>query len=215
MILLTITAILLIVFLANYFLYLILFLKTERKRSKAWDNYTKLYLILWIAPIILIPLITSSIFSPFFNTISYFQESWLWFILLGIILIIVGVKFVKSAQEVNKIQGYAKGKHQLITEGVFKIMRHPKYFAWAIIFLGLALIFDSLIALLLTPFIVLFLEFGGYLEEKYIIIPQFGEDYIKYKETTRWRLFSTPYNYLFLIISIFIIWVGVLNFYVN
>jgi len=215
MILLTITAILLVVFLANYFLYLILFLKTERKRSKAWDNYTKLYLILWIVPIILIPLITSSILSPFFGTISYFQESWLWFILLGIILIIVGVKFVKSAQEVNKIQGYAKGKYQLITVGVFKIMRHPKYFAWAIIFLGLALIFDSLIALLLTPFIVLFLEFGGYLEEKYIIIPQFGEDYIKYKETTRWRLFSTPYNYLFLIISILIIWVGVLNFYVN
>ena len=167
------------------------------------------------APLILIPLITSSILALFFGTISYFQDSWLWFILLGIILIIVGVKFVKSAQDVNKIQGYAKGKHQLITVGVFKIMRHPNYFAWAIIFLGLALILDSLIALLLTPFIVLFLEFGGYLEEKYIIIPQFGEDYIKYKETTRWRLFSTPYNYLFLIISIFIIWVGVLNFYVN
>ena len=215
MILLIITTILLIIFLANYFLYLILFLKTERKRSNAWDKYTQVYLILWIAPIILIPIITSSIFSPFFGTISYFQELWLWFILLGIILLIMGLKFGKSAMKANKIRGYGKGKHLLITDSVYKIMRHPIYFSWAIIFLGLALIFDSLIALLLTPFIVLFLEFGGYVEEKYIIIPEFGDQYITYKETTRWRLFSTPYNYLFLIISIFIIWVGVLNFYLN
>ncbi len=206
--------ILITIFLVNYFLYWIVFFKTERKKSKSWDRYTQIYLILWRAPVILIPIITSSLFSPVFGTVSYFQELWTWFLLLGIVLIILGVKFGRSAFKINSIRGLAKGKYRLITDGVYEIMRHPMDTSWAVIFLGLALIFDSLISLIITPFFVLLLEFECFMEEKYLLIPQFGDKYEKYKEKTPNRLFPTPYNFLLIIIAIFIVYVGVINFYI-
>ena len=215
MVLIILTGILIIIFLINYFLYWIIFLKTERKKSEAWDKYTKIYLTFWLIPIISIPIITSGFFAPFLGTVSYFQEILLWFILLGIILVILGLKFRSSAMKVNKIKGLAKGNYRLVEKSVYQIMRHPMNFSWAMIFLGLALIFDSLIALIITPFFFLFLEFEGFMEEKYLLIPKFGEEYKKYKEMTSKRLFPTPYNILLIIIAIFIIYVGVLNFFIT
>ena len=209
--LILIVAILVIIFLLNFFIYWIIFLKTEKKISKWWDIYTKIYLIIYSSSLIVIPIITSSFFEPFFGTKSYFEQLWIWFLILGIVLVIMALYFGNSAIKINKIRGLAKGKYRLITDGPYKIMRHPMYTSWAVSFLGLALIFDSFIALLITPFLILLLELEGFLEEKYLLIPQFGEKYENYKQKTPRRLFPTPFNVILILIAIFIVYVGILN----
>ncbi|MHA1436208.1 MAG: methyltransferase family protein [Promethearchaeota archaeon] len=192
-------------------MYWIIYLKTERKRSKKWDSYTFFYLIIWSSIIIIIPVLTSSLITR----ISVFKALWPGFILIGIVLIILGIKFGKLATNVNKVRGLAKGNFRLITKGPYNIMRHPMYTAWAMSFFGLALVFDSLIALLITPFFIILLEFEGYLEEKYILLPKFKEHYEKYKEKVPDRLFPSPYSGLLIIIAIIAAYVGFLNLFVN
>lgn len=207
-----ITVILITIFLLNYLLYWIFFLKTERKRSKGWDNYTKIYLIIWALPIIIIPIITSSFFSPYFDTITYFQQFWIFSLLLGIVFLVFAINLGRLTMKKNKIRGFAKGKYHLITEGTYEIMRHPMYASWALIFFGLTLFFDSLISLIITPFLMLFLAIAGFIEEKKLLLPQFGEKYEEYKEKTKSRLFPMPYSFLLILIAIFIVYIGVVVF---
>jgi len=212
--LLIITIILIFLFVLNFLLYWIIFLKTEKKITRWWDIYTNIYFIIHISTIILIPILSSSFWTTFFNIKSYFQGLWLLFLFLGIILVIIAIKFGRlTLIKINNMKGLAKGKFPLITDGPYKIMRHPLNTSWAILFLGLAMIFDSTIALIITPFLILHLELEGIMEEKFLLLPQFGEKYEKYKLETPSRLFPTPYNALLIIIAIFIVYVGVLNLF--
>ncbi len=202
--------ILLIVFLANFLIYWLLFLKTKGGKSKFWNIYTKIYLIAWITPVLLIPLISSSLLGA----LSYFHDLWIWFLLLGVVFAILGAKILRNATLINKIRGLEKGNYKLVTEGIYKVMRHPMYSGWALIFIGLAFIFDSFIALILIPFFVLFLGFETVLEEKYLLSPKFGKNYVKYKEETQSRFFPSPYNIFLILTAIFVLYVGFFNFFV-
>ena len=113
--------------------------------------------------------------------------------------------------KLNKMKGLAKGRFPLITKGVYRIMRHPLNTSWAVLFLGLALIFESLIALIIFPFFMLLLWVEGLLEEKYILIPQHGKKYEEYKEKVQSRMFPSPYNALLILIIIFIVYVWFYN----
>ena len=210
-----ITCILVGLFLLNFFLYWIIFLKTERKISKWWDIYTEIFFILWTLIIFLIPIITSIFLSLLFGSDIYYQfplvSLEIIFIILGIILVGLSLKFGITTMKLNKMKGLAKGRFPLITKGVYRIMRHPLNTSWAVLFLGLALIFESLIALIIFPFFVLLLWVEGLLEEKYILTPQHGKKYEEYKEKVRSRMFPTPYNALLILIIIFIVYVWFYN----
>jgi len=212
--LLLITIILIFLFVLNFLLYWIIFLKTEKKITRWWDIYTNIYFIIYVSTIILIPIVSSSFWTTFFNIKSYFQAIWICFLFLGIILVIIAIKFGRlTLIKINNMKGLAKGKFPLITDGPYKIMRHPLNASFVILFLGLAMIFDSTIALIITPFLILLLELEGIMEEKFLLLSQFGEKYEKYKLETPSRLFPTPYNVLLIIIAIFIVYVGVLNLF--
>ncbi len=211
-----ITIILVGIFLLNFFLYWLVYLKTERKISKWWDTYTKIFFAIWTALIFLIPIITSSYLSAIFGSEIFYQYPTLSlrviFFMLGVFLVILAIKFgISTTMKLNKMIGLAKGKFPLITKSVYEIMRHPMNAFWAILFLGLAIIFESLIALIVFPFFILLLWLEGFLEESFILIPLFGEKYEKYKKKTRNSMFSSPYNFLLILIFIFIIYVGILN----
>ncbi|MHA1489674.1 MAG: methyltransferase family protein [Promethearchaeota archaeon] len=201
------TLILILIFTINYLLYWIIFLKTKESKSKFWKSYTKIYLIIWSVIAISIPIINSS----FFGQKGYFFDYWIWFLLIGIIIICVGMRLIKSAMDINKNRGLEKGKYQLMTDGVYKIMRHPIYCAWGIIFLGLTFVLDSFISLVISPFFIFLLKLECIIEEKYLLLPRFGKKYEKYMEKTPNSLFPPPYNALLTIIAIFIVYVGFLN----
>ena len=211
MVLLIITLVLVLFFLLNFVTYWILFLKTERKRSKFWDSYTKIYLFLWSFPLLAIPILTSSFLEPYFGTISFFREYWLGFLFAGIIFLGLGIKLGRSTLSTNKIRGLAKGNYRLITDGPYEIVRHPMYAAWASSFIGLAMICDSYISLIIWPFLLILLGFEGYLEEKLLLIPKFGEKYKEYKKKVPNRIFPPPYNAILVLFIIFTIYIGFLT----
>lgn len=209
---LLITIILLIIFIFNLILYWILFLKVKDKERKSVKVFYKLFPLIWSLSIVPIPIINSSFLILYFpNNFSYFQEYWIFFALFGITLIIIGINFAKRARKVYKVKSLDETSSKLITKGIFKLIRHPIYSAWGIIFLGAAIISDSFISLLISLLILIILEIHAMLEENLILIPKYGKSYENYKRKTPNRIIPTPMNLLLIIIALVIAYVGFLN----
>ena len=82
--------------------------------------------------------------------------------------------------------------HRLKTDGFYRFIRHPSYFGALLVMTGCALVFRSVIGLLLTaamcvPIIALIRA------EEEFLVREFGEQYRCYQQHTRWRLFPLIY----------------------
>ncbi|MFX1380142.1 MAG: methyltransferase family protein [Promethearchaeota archaeon] len=160
-----------------------------------------------------IPFINSSFLRIFFpNNYSYFKDLWIFFVLFGIALIILGIIFIKRANKVYKVELMDENSPDLITRGIFKLIRHPIHSSWGLIFLGIAIISDSLVSLIISPLILILLEINAIIAEKLILIPKYGKFYENYKEKTPNRIIPTPLNLLLIIMAVIIVYVGFLNF---
>ena len=208
----SITIVLAFIFFSNLSLYWILFLKVKEKNNKLVRVFYKIFPIIWTFTLITIPIINSSFLRAYFpENSSYFDVYWNLFALLGIAFIIIGINFAKKARKVYRVKPMDEESSELITSGIFRIIRHPVYSGWVIIFLGAALISDSLISLILCPFIYILLEFHALIEEKLILIPKYGDKYEKFKDKTPNRIIPTPLNLLLIIIVVIIGYVGFFN----
>lgn len=204
---LILTLILIVVFLVNYCLYWTIYLKTNLTKRNFWEIYEKIYIILWAIPIVSIPIVSSGFFTEFNNQISYFQQLWIWFLVLGIIFLVIAFKMERMFR--NNREYATDEKVTINIKGIFEIMRHPKLVFWALIFLALAFIFDSFFALIFAPFFILFLQIQAFLEEKYIFFPKYGKQRMdKYIKKTPSKLFPWPYNMLLIIITILVFYIG-------
>jgi protein-S-isoprenylcysteine O-methyltransferase Ste14 len=134
--------------------------------------------------------------------------------LLGVIFLILGFKLYSLKKKIHKLEKTEGEDQHLVTKGVYKIVRHPDSLAWILIFIGSTLILDSAICLILIPILVILTQLDSFLREKYILIPKFGKIYENYKKKIPYRIIPPPYNYLFIIIAIFVIYIGFLNFIV-
>lgn len=203
---------LIILFLINIFAYWIIVLKQKIIYNKLRGLYKKIFPPIWIICIVLIPIINSRFFQLFFNeNISYFHQYWLWFILIGIIIIILGIKIQSLAKKALKTETNEGDSLKLIKKGVYEIVRHPQYLSWILIYLGITFILDSFIAVLWSPILVILTETLCSLEEKYLLSPKFGDYYEVYKRKTPYRLISPPYNYIFIIMGLIVAYIGILN----
>ncbi len=209
---LLLTIILLIIFIFNLILYWILFLKVNDKERKSVKVFYKLFPLIWTLSIVPIPILNSSFLKLWFpNNFSYFQQYWIFFALFGITLIIIGINFAKRARKIYRVKSLDETNSKLITHGIFKLIRHPIYSAWGIIFIGAAIISDSFISLLISLLILITLEINAILEENLILIPKYGKSYEDYKRKTPNRIIPTPMNLLLIIIALVIAYVGFLN----
>ncbi|NPV00211.1 MAG: hypothetical protein HPY53_02405 [Brevinematales bacterium] len=77
----------------------------------------------------------------------------------------------------------AFGKKQLVTGGIYRLMKHPMYILPAILLLpGYALMMNSW--LILTSSVVLFVSTKLFIREEEIVLAEvFGDAYRKYQET--------------------------------
>jgi protein-S-isoprenylcysteine O-methyltransferase Ste14 len=209
---LILTIILLIIFNLNFIFYWTIFLKVKNKEKKSVKVFYKLFPIIWTLSIVPIPIINLSFLKLWFpNNFSYFQDYWIFFALFGIALIIIGINFAKRARKLYKVKPLDENSSKLITHGIFRLIRHPIYSAWGIIFIGVAIISDSLISLLICPLVLIILEIHAMLEENLILIPKFGKRYENYKKKTPNRIIPTPMNLLLIIMALVIAYVGFLN----
>ncbi|MFN6519469.1 MAG: methyltransferase family protein [Nostoc sp. CreGUA01] len=85
-----------------------------------------------------------------------------------------------------------KSDHQLVTDGIYSLIRHPIYTSYILLFLGFCIMLQSLwgLGLLLTVCVV---WFGNRIAiEEQMLEQRFGEEYQSYCQQTK-RLF--PYVY--------------------
>lgn len=76
---------------------------------------------------------------------------------------------------------------QLVTEGIFKNIRHPHYTSLLIIGFGLAFFFNSFLALIIA-IIAIPIMIVSIIDEEKRLIKEYGNDYIKFMEKTPWRI---------------------------
>ena len=104
-------------------------------------------------------------------------------IITGFIIFIIGTSlYFKWEFYWNKTY-----KGQLITDGIFKHIRHPHYTSLLIIGFGLAFFFYSLAALIIAIIAIPIMIWSIFDEEK-ILMKQYGDDYRKFMKKTPWRM---------------------------
>lgn len=73
---------------------------------------------------------------------------------------------------------------QLITDGPYRLSRHPMYMAWTFVYLGLVLLLDSAWLLVLIPILALWVHRQSGKEE-HLLIESLGPAYVQYQDKVR------------------------------
>jgi protein-S-isoprenylcysteine O-methyltransferase Ste14 len=73
----------------------------------------------------------------------------------------------------------------LVTSGAFRLSRNPMYLGMAVTYIGLALLFNSLWAIVLLPLALVLVHFTVITREERYLERTFGEDYRAYKARVR------------------------------
>ena len=136
--------------------------------------------IIHYAPILLMVLIGP--ITPIYG-IWKLQSNVVISITIGIIIFIIGA-LVYFKWELF----WEKNYHgQLITEGIFRYIRHPHYTSLLIIGFGLSIFFNSISALLIAIIAVPIMIISIIDEEK-LLIKQYGKEYIEFMKKTPWKI---------------------------
>jgi protein-S-isoprenylcysteine O-methyltransferase Ste14 len=101
-------------------------------------------------------------------------------ILCGASLAVYGL----SARSVGRWRSPTRYSLGLRTEGIYSRVRHPQALSLILLVLGLPLVSRSLPSLLSAPLWVLYWIAYTYLEERFELLPAFGEEYRRYSQAT-------------------------------
>jgi len=104
-------------------------------------------------------------------------------IFLGIIIFLIGT-FVYFKWEIFWHKTF---KGQLVTEGIFRHVRHPHYTSLIIIGFGLAFFFYSTAALLIAVIAIPIMIWSIIDEEKHLV-KQYGNEYKEYMKKVPYRI---------------------------
>lgn len=205
------TFIFVITLLISYSMHIIVLISKKDKSEKYKAIYYKIFTLIWFLSLFVIPFLNSSLlFFIFPENMSYLGRYWIWFLPLGIIFIMLGIKLYSMAWKLYKNKTN-NNKIVIIKEGIFKIMRNPSYTSWILIYVGVVLILDSFIGLIFCPIFYVLIEIKILIEEKVILFPKLGDQFKAYKDKTPYRLFPNPYNYILIIVGVLIIYIGFLS----
>jgi len=106
--------------------------------------------------------------------------------IIGVGLSVTGILFILfSFLKIGVFPGISES--DLITTGIYKIVRHPIYSGTLMLFLGLILFNSSVLPLLYFPVSVLLYYLMTYFEEK-DLMRIFGRNYILYKQKVKYRI---------------------------
>ena len=73
----------------------------------------------------------------------------------------------------------------LVTDGVYRFTRNPMYLALALLYFGLALAMDSVVALVLLPPLLALVQVGVVSREERYLEGKFGDEYRRYRARVR------------------------------
>jgi protein-S-isoprenylcysteine O-methyltransferase Ste14 len=96
-------------------------------------------------------------------------------------LIILTISGLLAGFGLNTVFGKTREEPQVITTGVFSIVRHPIYLSLILLYLGFILLSLSLLSVLVWILIIVFYYMISRYEEK-LLIQRFGSAYEEYKK---------------------------------
>ena len=162
------------------------FSKQQQREGQKKAQFTFwLILIFWYATMFL------SIWDVWGNSLTAFQKPWIVLRAIGILLTLGGLLIRFAARQAlgksYSVHVETSQKHELVTSGIFSIIRHPAYLGLLCLFLGIPLSMGSWGGLLIAglggiPAIIY--RIGQ--EEKFLV-EWFGDAYKTYQQNT-WRL---------------------------
>ncbi|MHA1383976.1 MAG: methyltransferase family protein [Candidatus Helarchaeota archaeon] len=168
--------------------------KTEKSKSKKiFSLIIGAIIFLFGLPLLFI-LITPIFYQLFQNLICAFKDTlpinFPWYLILGVVIGVIGLIYALW----SIITQYTIGKGtpipsvpttELVIEGPYKYSRNPMAFGTFLLYIGLALSFNSMTMLIIIIifFFIPLLLFIKFIEEKELS-QRFGENYIKYRECT-------------------------------
>lgn len=74
---------------------------------------------------------------------------------------------------------------KLITSGPYSFSRNPMYVGWGMIYLGVALLVNSVWIMALFPLVIAAIHYLDVLKEEKFLIERFGEEYLDYQSRVR------------------------------
>ena len=105
----------------------------------------------------------------------------------GISLFVLGwIPIILALFKFGTIPGLRK-KSNLITTGIYRVIRNPVFSGTLIAVLGLTILFKSIISIVYFPILVV-LYFWAIIIEERILIEEYGDEYIDYKKKVPKRL---------------------------
>jgi protein-S-isoprenylcysteine O-methyltransferase Ste14 len=131
----------------------------------------KLCVIVVVGPLFIAPLFPQNRFniSPYFSLPA------------GILLFVIGwIIIIFAFLKIGVIPAIRK-KTNLITSGIYSVIRHPIYSGTLIAVLGWSILFKSIILIVYFPLLFLLYLVGTVYEERNLI-EQYGDEYIRYKK---------------------------------
>jgi protein-S-isoprenylcysteine O-methyltransferase Ste14 len=151
---------------------------------KGWDRYVVFGLLIgFIAWIVIMPLDAKR-----FAWTNHFP---LWLKVIGGICLILSFFFFFRSYMDNTflsplVRIRADRKHQVVTTGVYGIVRHPMYLGGSLLFMGTPMLLGSLYGIIFGLLLIFLLVFRIVGEEK--MLNNELEGYAEYKKKVRYRL---------------------------
>jgi protein-S-isoprenylcysteine O-methyltransferase Ste14 len=127
--------------------------------------------------------------STWYTSSYFFPIAGIVLLVLGILIRYIAISTLKRYFTINLSVGE---HHELITHGIYSLIRHPAYAGDIIAFLGLGIAYGNILSFILigSPFLI-FVSYRIPKEEK-VMQERFGEEYSRWKRRTK-RLI--PYVY--------------------
>ena len=135
----------------------------------------------------------------------------IWLAFAGYIFFIFGFVLCGiGSRKISEAVGWAGHAEpsRLVTDGIYRYLRHPVYSGLFIGMLGWALIWNGVYSILLLPVLLFLLWLEAWLEEKLVLEKKFGEIFHSYRNNVP-AFFPSLLGVPLLITAIFVI-VGVL-----
>lgn len=102
--------------------------------------------------------------------------------LAGVLVSFAGVRlFVRRRTAIIPF----KAASCLVTSGIYRLTRNPMYLGLAFLYAGIAVLLDSLTALVLLPLVLFIIQTQVIFREEAYLERAFGDEYVAYKSRVR------------------------------
>lgn len=128
-------------------------------------------------------LLAVGVIAHLFLPLRLFPEPWLGHA-IGWPLITTGVLVVTWAVQTIKDVDISKPT-KVISTGPYTFSRNPMYISWTLIYIGVALIVNTILPVLLLPAVLFYTHYFVIIPEERYLEQKFSDDYRKYRARVR------------------------------